>query len=84
VAGYQTYGFKPKKNGQSGEYDFPELLAGFRCQPSDYPPDEFYLGGQIVREMEDATQDELTKLGVTLDRSPQRLIETVADGALGG
>lgn len=84
VAGYETYGFKPKTNGKAGEYGFPELIDGFRVQPEpDYPPDEFYLGGRIVREMDEATRAELTNLGVTLDRIPQRLLATVAQKALG-
>lgn len=84
VAGYETYGFKPKANGKAGEYGFPELIDGFRVEPEpDYPPGEFYLGGRIVREMDEATRQELTNLGVTLDRSPQRLLATVAEKALG-
>jgi len=83
VAGYQTYGFQPKENVKDGEYDFPELVDGFRREPPDYPAGEFSLGGQIVRQMDDPTQEELTRLGVTLDRNPQRLLETIADHALG-
>lgn len=84
VAGYETYGFKPKLNGKSSEYGFPELIDGFQQDPPDYPPDEFYIGGRIVREMDDATSKKLADSGVTLDRNPQRLIEIVADKALGG
>ncbi|HEX6984840.1 MAG TPA: hypothetical protein VF170_05660 [Planctomycetaceae bacterium] len=88
VAGYETYGFKPlpAPRGADGDvrYGFPELIDGFLQDPPDYPPGEFYLGGRIVKEMPDETRNRLAALGVTLDRSPQRLLAAVADKALGG
>ncbi len=83
VAGYETYGFKRSQNGKSDEYDFPELREGFMQDPPDYPPEEFYFGGRIVRNMSEEVQEKLRNLGVTLDRSPQRLLEIVAEQALG-
>lgn len=84
VAGYETYGFKQGTNGKAGQYTFPELMEGFQVQPEpDYPPGEFYLGGRIVREMDEAVHSRLTDLGVTLDRNPQRLLETISQTALG-
>lgn len=84
VAGYNTYGFRAGTNGTSGQYTFPELIEGFQARPEpDYPPGEFYFGGRIVREMEEATHRQLADLGVTLDRNPQRLLETIAQAALG-
>ncbi|QGJ71780.1 CRISPR-associated fruiting body developmental protein R [Planctomycetales bacterium 10988] len=82
VAGYETYGFKPKKE-KSGEYEFPELIEGLLIDPPDYPPQEFYLGGRIVKEMDESLQTALTERGVTLDRNPQRLISLVSQKALG-
>ena len=51
---------------------------------SDYPGNEFYLGGKIVKDMKDDIAEKLTKCGVTLDRDPRRLLENVADKFLGG
>ena len=42
VAGYDTYGFKP-------DGSLPEVVEGIL--KGDYPGDEFYIGGKIVREM---------------------------------
>ncbi len=87
VAGYETYGFKalPTRKGDDGvRYGFPELVDGFLQTPPDYPPGEFYLGGRIVKEMSDDTREKLAALGVTLDRSTQRLLDAVAAKALGG
>lgn len=83
VAGYKTYGFKKINDNNSVDgsvnFGFPELTDGFLQDPPDYPPSEFYFGGQIVREMSDEERDSLKKLGVTLDRSASRLLETVAN-----
>ena len=78
VAGYNTYGFQ-KKKGHETEYTFPELMEGFSQDPPDYPPEEFYIGGRIVKEMEDETRTRLESLGVTLDRNPQRLVQVVSE-----
>lgn len=83
VAGYELYGFRSKSNGQGCEYSFPELIDGLRQDPPDYPPGEFFLGGRIIREMDNATREALDKLGVTMDRNPQRLLEIVTEKALG-
>ena len=50
----------------------------------DYPPAEFYVGGEIVKQMPDESLERLKNMGVTLDRDPRRLIQTVADAALEG
>ena len=50
----------------------------------DYPGSEFFIGGRIVKEMSDEKLDLLRTQGVTLDRDPRRLLETVAAKALGG
>lgn len=68
VAGYNTYGF-------TKEGDFPEVIEGIL--KGDYPGDEFYIGGKIVKDMEEKKQTELTEKKVTLDRNAQRLIAMV-------
>ena len=83
VAGYETYGFKPAKD-RPGCYDFPEVIDGILHEPPDYPGNEFYLGGRLVKEMPADKIDQLRSRGVTLERDPRRLLEIVADKALGG
>lgn len=78
VAGYETYGFKP-------DGTFPEVVDGILHEPvADYPGNEFFLGGKIVKDMNDDMAERLAKCGVTLDRDPRRLLNTVADKFLGG
>jgi len=98
VAGYETYGFKTdgtfpevvdgilheepelEKNGMPVEPDGKPKM-----QPTpDYPADEFYLGGKIVKDMQRDLAERLIKCGVTLDRDPRRLLQTVAERFLGG
>lgn len=74
VAGYNTYGF-------TKEGDFPEVTDGIRKE--DYPGDEFFIGGKIVKEMSEEDVQTLKKKKVTLDRSAQRLIATVTKKILG-
>lgn len=74
VAGYNTYGFT--KDG-----DFPEVIEGIL--KGDYPGNEFYIGGKIVKDMAEAKQNELKEKHVTLDRNPQRLLTTVIAKTLG-
>lgn len=50
----------------------------------DYPGNEFYIGGKIVKDMTDDQLKQLTNLGVTLDRDPRKLLATVANKFLGG
>jgi CRISPR-associated protein Cst2 len=77
VAGYQTYGFNSK-----GE--FPEVVEGILHDPPDYPGNEFFIGGKIVKDMNDGQARQLTERGVTVDRDPRRLLSVVADRFLGG
>ncbi len=76
VAGYDTYGFRIAENGV---HELPEIIEGIR--KGDYPGSDFYLGGRIVKEMSEATENELKQKGTHLDRSPQRLVKTVAKAA---
>lgn len=77
VAGYQTYGFDSK-----GE--FPEVIGGILHDPPDYPGNEFFVGGGIVKAMQDEQAKRLEARGVTLDRDPRRLLATVTERFLGG
>jgi CRISPR-associated protein Cst2 len=69
VAGYDTYGFKD--NGE-----FPELD---RIKDSDLPGDEFWIGGEIVRNMSTEKRDYLTSQGVHIYENPQKLLADLAD-----
>ena len=64
---------------------FIDPIDGFQQKPKpDYPPGEFFIGGKIVKDMTDDTHDLLKEAGVTLDRDPQRLLESVAGKFLVG
>jgi CRISPR-associated protein Cst2 len=93
VAGYGTYGFRSDKDNP-GDYTFPEVIDGILHDPPDYPGDEFFLGGKLVKNMESraekdkkderSTVDKLRERGVTLERDPRRLLEIIADKTLTG
>ena len=72
VAGFDTYGFRI----DDGVHRLPEVVEGLLA--GDYPPEEFYLGGKLIKDMDDATRKKLEERGVALERSPQRLLATVA------
>lgn len=78
VAGYNTYGFEIK---DSEAHTLPEIVEGILL--GDYPGNELYLGGKIVKDMDEEKQKKLQGKGVTLDRNPQNLLKTVANKALG-
>lgn len=75
VAGFNTYGFRIEED----RHALPEITEGI--SRGDYPGQEFFLGGSIVKSLDEQTRDALTEAGVTLDRNPQRLLDTVADRA---
>lgn len=73
VAGYQTYGF-------TADGKFPELIDGILHDPTpDYPGAEFFIAGKIVKDMPADQAERLASRGVTLDRDPRKLLDTVAD-----
>ncbi len=74
VAGFDTYGFADE--GRT----FPELA---RIQDADLPGDEFWIGGELVRNMSDTERHRLTKAGAHLFDSPQALLSALAGTALG-
>lgn len=75
VAGYDTYGFRIV----DGQHQLPEILEGLVNE--DFPGEEFFLGGQLVKQMDEKQRDALTALGVTLDRNPQRLLMDLCERA---
>lgn len=80
VAGYKTYGFDETGN-------LPELMPrlGNRDEEDcDLPGDEFWLGGEVVRNMDEAETARLEAAGVRLYKNPERLLEDVSNEFLGG
>ena len=75
VAGYDTYGFKIK----DGKHLFSEVLEGI--VEGDYPGEEFFVGGKMVKEMEKKELEDLKGRGVTLERNPQKVLELVGEKA---
>jgi CRISPR-associated protein Cst2 len=78
VAGYDTYGFGIDDDGT---HQLREIVDGI--QQGDYPGEELYLGGRLVKDMAEATAAALRTKGATLDRNPQRLIATLAERLFG-
>jgi CRISPR-associated protein Cst2 len=72
VAGYDTYGFDEKGG-------FAELK---RINKDDLPGEEFWVGGEIVRRMDEAEEKRLAGAGVKLYDNPQRLIADLAEAFL--
>ena len=74
VAGYDTYGFK-------SDGDYPEVVEGLKGTDFAGREAEFFLGGKIVKEMKPDVIEALQSKGVTLDRDPRKLLETVGQKA---
>ena len=72
VAGYNTYGFEEKGH-------FPELN---RINSNDLPGNEFWLGGEVARNMPADELERLTKEGVKFYDNPQKLLADIADAFL--
>ena len=83
VAGYDTYGFDIQEAGTGGigkgVHRLPEIVGGIMQDTPDFPGNEFYLGGKLVKDLSMNEHNDLEGAGVTLDRSPQRLLKTIAD-----
>ena len=83
VAGYDTYGFEIEDIGTGGigkgGHRLPEIVDGILQDPPDFPGTEFYLGGNLVKDLPTDKAEGLVNAGVTLDRGPQRLLKTIAD-----
>ncbi len=74
VAGFNTYGFEE-------DGSFPELA---RVGEADIPGDEMWIGGEIVRAMDPAERERLTKAGAHLFESPQALLKALGEAAFEG
>ena len=87
VAGYDTYGFRIRDTGSGGlgqgVHEFPEIIDGILHSPPDYKGCEFYLGGRVVKDLSEEKQERLRQAGVTLDRSPQRLLNGIGVAQFG-
>jgi CRISPR-associated protein Cst2 len=73
VAGYNTYGFD-----EMG--DFKELD---RIHAGDLPGGDFWVGGEIVRNMTDGDRKDLEAQGVRLYENPQKLLAEISKDFLG-
>jgi len=73
VAGYHSYGFNP--DGSWSELG--------RINEKDLPGNEFYLGGEVVRNLSDEKRKELEKNQVHLFENPDKLIEGLKADFLG-
>jgi len=79
VAGYKTYGFEE-------DGSFPELnrLCKRNTEDCDLPGDEFWIGGEIVRQINESEFSRLTNAGVHLFKNPEQLLDELANEFLGG
>jgi len=76
AAGFDTYGFKE----ENGKHHFEEVIQGLLN--ADFPGEEFYLGGKLVRDLDEGSQLALREHGVTLERNTQKLMTLVSEKAL--
>jgi CRISPR-associated protein Cst2 len=61
------------------------VIDGILHDPApDYPGKEFFVGGKIVKDLKEDRAAKLMERGVTLDRDPRKLLDTVAAKFLGG
>lgn len=73
VAGYNTYGFDETGN-------FPQLnrLGKAEDENCDLPANEFWIGGEIVRDMESQELTRLKEAGTHLYTNPEKLFDALA------
>ncbi len=86
VAGYKTYGFEEDGSFPEVDGSDPKLyrLGKRDDKDCDLPGDEFWIGGEIVRQMEEQELSRLTDAGVHLFKNPEQLFDAIADQFLGG
>jgi CRISPR-associated protein Cst2 len=72
VAGFNTYGFDENGN-------FPELS---RLKSDDLPAGEFWMGGEIVRNMKAEERKRFQDAGAKLYENPQKLLANLANDFL--
>jgi CRISPR-associated protein Cst2 len=76
VAGYDTYGFQ-----EDGNFA-PLTRIHDKSGERDLPGEEFYIGGDVVRNLSDENKRKLENTGVTLFENPQKLLKKVAEDFL--
>lgn len=74
VAGYNTYGFD-----EEGNWLELHRLTNSNDDNCDLPADEFWIGGEIIREMEESQVKKLADMGVKLFNNCETLLNSVAD-----
>jgi CRISPR-associated protein Cst2 len=84
VAGHDTYHFRVDGRGAENDRRIESsLLRDLLDDDLNLPGEQFFLGGQIVRELPADRRDKLKAKGVNLDADPRRLLAAVADNFLG-
>jgi CRISPR-associated protein Cst2 len=79
VAGYDTYGFSVDEQGR---HEFQELVKGI--VQGDYPGEEFWLGGKLVKDMDAQLIKDLEEKGAHMERNSQNLLAAVGDTMFSG
>lgn len=80
VAGYNTYGFDEVGN-------LPELMPRLSQRDDencDLPGDEFWIGGELVRNLDEIEKSRLLTAGVHLYKNPEQLFDDLGNAFLGG
>ncbi len=73
VAGFDIYGFSI---GENGRHILKEVTEGI--VHDDYPGNEFYLGGKIVKDMDEKELKALADKKVHINRNPQHLLDQIS------
>lgn len=79
VAGYKTYGFQ-----EDGSFSELNRLSVADTENCDLPGNEFWVGGEIVRNLEEAEKSRLEQAGVHLYANPEKLFDDIAEQFLAG
>lgn len=79
VAGYKTYGFH-----EDGSFPELERLGKADAEDCDLPGNEFWLGGEIVRNLDHKEKSRLEDAGVHLYANPEKLFADLAEQFMGG
>ncbi|NBD33547.1 MAG: type I-B CRISPR-associated protein Cas7/Cst2/DevR [Cyanobacteria bacterium] len=79
VAGYNTYGFQ-----DDGSFSELNRLSAVDADNCDLPGNEFWVGGEIVRNLEEAEKSRLEEAGVHLYANPEQLFDDIAEHFLTG
>lgn len=79
VAGYNTYGFD-----ETGNFAELNRLGKADDDNCDLPANEFWIGGEIVREMEPEQMATLKEAGAHLYYNPEQLFNALANEFLAG